>query len=348
MMLIGTNRARLPEEEKEKLRSIGIDPDVDEAQTLLDAAAFYAPVMKAGYQPEKWSGDLPETAFIEKQKSCSPRSTRHLNLMLTGRFESALPEFIQLMHQKELCLPPETLPGLLDKCKADLTLWEKIQPIIGERGHWLIAQNPEWQRMEQQQQLPGTDWEGAYPEERVQILEHYRQTAPAKARELLHDSWPTLKTREQAKYLRTFKTGLSTDDEIFLEALLDSRRKEVRTVAAELLQQLPDSALSQRMFDHIVQLMKLKKSKSGKIKLELEPPENLTPALMHDGIGTNKNKGTTRASWLISMLACVPPQRWLDHFEQDVNTVLDLFVRTHWGASCLEGLKQAAAKYHDE
>jgi len=152
--------------------------------------------------------------------------------------------------------------------------------------------------------------------------------------------------RTQAKFLKTFKIGLSQDDENFLEELLEARRKEIRNIAAELLQQLPESQLVKRMFERVKGLMKIKKGK--KDKLSLDPPEALTPEMMRDGIGTTKSKGTTKASWLVTMLSTIPPAFWEKHFEKDVNTVLDLFVRTAWGTACLEGLKEASAKYQDE
>jgi len=343
--LIGTDRASLPEEEKEKLRSIGIDPDVDNAQAILEAAAFYAPVMKAGYQPKKWKGEIPTPSFIEKQKTCSSKSAKHLSLMLTGRYDTALPEFIELMAQHQQCLPAHALPDLLEKSQSDQELWNKILPIIGERGHWLIEQNPDWQNLGQVK-APMGNWEDGIEAEQIQILEHYRSTTPSKARELLQSIWAELPVRTQAKFLKTFKVGLSQEDEPFLEELLDARRKGIRTLAAELLQQLPASRLVNRMFERVKNLMTIKKGK--KEKLNLDPPESLTPEMMRDGIGTNKNKGTTKASWLVTMFSTIPPNRWEAYFKADVNTVLDFFVRTAWGAACLEGLKEASAKYQDE
>ena len=343
--LIGTDRSSLPEEEKEKLRSLGLDPDLDASQAILEAAAFYAPIIKAGFQTKKWKGPLPKPAIEEDQNPCSAKSANHLALMLSDRFHAALSEFVELMADYQQHLPPEALPDLLSRCLQDIGFWQLIKPIIGQRGHWLIEQNPEWHFLKE---APADyDWYIAAQEERIALLQQLRRTHPSAALSLIQTTWKEDSIKHRVQYLKTITIRLNKKDEAFLENLLDDRRKEIRMTVAELLAQLPESELVQRMFDRVVDLTKVKKGK-GKDKLEIEPPDALTLEMMRDGIGTTKTKIGAKATWLTTMLSAIPPHRWEQQFEKSTAEVLELFTRTNWAPSILEGLKQASAKYHNE
>src|SRR5437762_1943286 len=77
-------------------------------------------------------------------------------------------------------------------------------------------------------------WETSPRAARELLLQQLRSTDPARAREQLAQTWETEGADERAAFLATFRTGLSLDDEPFLESALDDRSKVVRRTAADL------------------------------------------------------------------------------------------------------------------
>jgi hypothetical protein len=135
-------------------------------------------------------------------------------------------------------------------------------PRLGKRGRWLARQNPDWAYAVAGEvpDEPGAideAWTTGTPEARVALLRQLRQADPARGRELLASTWKTDGPEDRAAFLKAFEIGLGPDDEPFLEAALDDRRKEVRAAAIELLTRLPGSRLVRRMIERVAPLLSL-------------------------------------------------------------------------------------------
>ena len=346
--LIGTNRATLSPEVRKALAVLKIKPEQDTASLVLEGASVWSLMQKVGNAPSQWPYPLPTPAVEEETSSCSPRSARHLHLILDGTYEEALEEFLQIMHLKQKRLPPESLPELFDRCLIDSPLWDKISPAIGARGGWLLAQNPEWLPLNCQ---PNPEnWETAKRVERKQILEALRANQPTQAIELIISTWKEDDLNSRVQFIKTLKINLSEEDEDFLEEKLDDSRKEIRKIAAELLGQLPDSALNQRMFQRLQPYLQLKKKKSGRRKLEVQLPEQSDNSMIRDGIDPSAQwyKGGVKASRLGQMIASIPPRRWNEHFQTSTSETLQLIVRSDWSELILQAVAEASATHQDE
>lgn len=144
-LIVGTERSPLAEND---LALFGLSPSADPAKTALEALAAANLASKAGFQlavaDDSSSGELAE---IDGRAICSNEAIEDLKLILSGRYADALPEFLNLLTQNNLRLPPELLPELLDKAERDFTMTEKIRPAFGARGEWLARQNPRWQSL---------------------------------------------------------------------------------------------------------------------------------------------------------------------------------------------------------
>ena len=165
-------------------------------------------------------------------------------------------------------------------------------PLLGERGRWLAAQNPEWSWVTGTSGEGDNVWETGDRAARLAYLRKVRETQPGRARELLISTWKVEPAEDRAAFIAVLETGLSQDDEAFLEAALDDKRKEVRRKAAALLARIPGSALVTRMTERTLPLlrftspesggvMKLKKSKPAALEVTL--PAECDKAMQRDG-----------------------------------------------------------------
>ncbi len=346
--LIGTDRAKLSPEMLKYLEELGVDTTKDTTEVLLEGASLLSLINKTQGQLEDWNGILPTPAKIDSTKPCSPKSSSHLSLILNGTYEPALSAFLSHLINNKKCLPPEMLPDLLDQCLANPQLWEKLRFTIGERGVWLIQQNPEWYGLTEIPQK--IHWETGISNQRIALLKYLRKQEPAKVIPLIETTWKEDSLKDRVHFIETLEINLSKKDEPFLENCLDNNRKEIRKAAANLLALLPESNLVQRIFDCLKDLMILKSGALKKSKLEVSLPEDDVDELIRDGIDPSDQwfKGGLKASRLGQMVATIPPNLWESHFEKETEETLQLFIRSNWSELLLQALTEATFKHKNE
>jgi hypothetical protein len=191
-----------------------------------------------------------------------------------------------------------------------------ILPVLGVRGKWLAAQNPAWHYATDRD--PKIAWETENRLERLARLQSLREESPAQARELLLETWAEETPKDRAAFLKTFATGLSQEDEAFLETALDDRRQEVRVVAADLLSHLPESRLCRRMSTRVEPLLMFKKGLLGATSLTVTLPNICDKVMIRDGVESKSAPVMLgqKSWWLAQMLAAIPPQVWSDKWRE--------------------------------
>ena len=142
--LVGAEKANLTPNTLRSLSDLGVDIETDEAELVLTAAAVVTQMRKAAFMPSEYTTPLPKPCPIDQKEPCPPKATRHLIAILEGRYPLCLSEFLQLCQAHQQRLPHEILPEILNKAVKDKTLFKMVQPTLGERGNWLIQQNPTW------------------------------------------------------------------------------------------------------------------------------------------------------------------------------------------------------------
>ena len=100
--LIGTDRTELSETTLKELEKLGVDIESNPANVLLEGATLFAQMKKAGFQPQKWEGEILLPALSDPSKICSKKSSDHLAMILNGTYEDALESMGFKVSQKML------------------------------------------------------------------------------------------------------------------------------------------------------------------------------------------------------------------------------------------------------
>ncbi len=350
--LLGSDRVEVPEALRQTLDSLGVSTEGDMAVALLEAAAKMQAQRKAGYIPGSWDGDIPTAPDHGDQSYCSPAATRHLQQILDGTYDRALPEFLALARQHQRFLPPEQLPQMLQQATEQPSQIDMIRPLLGAQAHWLIGLHPEWSTLFAEPDM--SDWTtAAFPQQLAALL-HLRQQDIPESISLLQSIWPQLDHKQKTAFLSALEPTVCSDDEPLLEPALDDRRKEVRTKAAFLLSRIPGSALQERIWQRLEPLIGINGSPKGKIKPMVILPEKITEAMLRDGLDPRRQwtgkiaGGGVKASRLAQMMAVVPPTKWEARFEKTPDELVAIFTRSEYAGLLLEALSRAATLHTDE
>ena len=342
-LLLGTDQLSVPESWPQQLEAYQIKGE-DVPTQLLELIGKTHLLTKGAQALPRWSTPLPAPPPPSQGTPCSWRSVQHLQLILSGHHERALPEFIRLLSQYKKRLPAESIPALLDQCTQTPALWALLQPLLGEGEYWLIRQHPHWSRL-----LPNQgafdDWPAAKGKEQYTNLAAYRQADPVAARDSLSDHWLNLDHRTQARVLQALEVNLGEEDEAFLVHCLQSKRKEVRVVAGDLLARLPKSALVEQLFELAANVLE---RKAGKLQINL--PESIPGISKEYGIYPTGSKmpGGLKINWLQQLISRIPFSRWTSSWKVSAAEVVQLFAQTNNAVSFLGALNESLLRFPDQ
>lgn len=294
--MVGTGRRGLPEDVLDGVALI--EADGPEA-TVLSAAAVLGAYRRAGWTPPAWRGDLDQPAAPDERPVCSPAAAQVLELLLSRDIRVDGGNELLIGHWLRTCAragqrpPARLVVVLLQLATTTRGLRAEVAEVVGPRGAWLAARNPRWAWAAP---AAAGDAErrfatGTWPE-RLAVLIALRRADPSAARALVEATWSDEQAAARAGLVDALATGLSDEDEPFLESTLDDRAVTVRAAAAALLDRLPNSRRAKRMAERV---------------RDLEPPDELDAAAKRDGITDQREHGHgRRASWLIQMLGAAP------------------------------------------
>ncbi len=237
---------------------------------------------------------------------------RRLRLLIGTSVDPNLVElWLTLAVERGVGVAGRDLPNLFRIGRAHERLRDAITTVAGARGAWLAAMNGEWSWVvDRRAVMIDVDDEQAWTEgslaDRVAYLATARRRDPARGRELLEAVWAKEPSPERAALLPTLSAGLGLDDEPFLDAALDDRRKEVRIAAQALLATLPGSAYERRMADRARATV----AASGR-KLVVTPPDSCDNAMKRDGVEPKPPHGIgERAWWFEQIVSAAPLSTW--------------------------------------
>jgi hypothetical protein len=315
------------------------------ASRLLAIAASASLYGRAGRKPAIDPLPAPPICPTETQAECSPEAAHRLRSMFMGDHFECFPEWLSLLAASGRRLPYDAIVSILVlaglremrpvgelqvgartirvkgmDARAAYGLLEGISAIehqgistdvlrkvLGIRGRWVAAKNPKWQKFAGVDETADATvvWETGTRPERLALLKMLRATDPARAREFVASTFNAEPANLREAFLAEFTTGLSPEDEPFLEAALDDRGKEVRRQAADLLQRLPGSALCRRMLDRVRSILRWDQD-----QLVVDLPPTCDKALIRDGVELKPAphvKLGEREWWLREIVSAVPP-----------------------------------------
>jgi len=344
--LVGTNRSKISEEMIKEFQAMGIKEE-DPAHLVLKAAATMSMMRKAGIQPADFDGNLPLVTQKNQPNICGKRAVQYLNMILKRNDLPILSEFLIVLKKYNKSIPPEALPIILDKAAKTPKIWQALFPVLGDRGRWLMVQNPDWATLDYIPILD--DWENGNTKERVAYLKHQRSVDPAAALTLLKKTWPQENNHTRKKLLGALRIGLSEVDEPFLSTHLTIKQKGLQKTATSLLSLIPTSSFNQRMFVRLKKLIKIKKSGKQSL-LEIKLPRGVDDIMIKDGIKASAQlyRSGNKASQLAQMINRLPLNYWYDLTGLNADELLPLFIKNEYAFLLLSAVSDAAAHHKDE
>ncbi|WTW97023.1 DUF5691 domain-containing protein [Streptomycetaceae bacterium NBC_01309] len=352
----------------------------DSAERLLDLAALALVHRRSGRRPGAGATPLPACA-PDPRPAVPERARGRLRVLLgssVGDRRTAiaelLPEWLAEARARGFRAPESELPALLDTARSHSELRVDVAALAGPRGRWLARLNPDWAwaarvvaadlaedpasspTADQADGADGADgvdradradegvWRHGLFGERLAHLSALRQRDPAAARDLLERTWREEPSEDRAQFLAVLRTGLSLDDEPFLEAALDDRGKAVRAGASALLSTLPESALARRMAERARACVR----RDGAAAVVVLPPEVCDEAMRRDGIaGASPTGREERAWWLGEIVAATPLSVWADVFGEPPDRILRRRLPRRWAEDIRDGWARAAVAQED-
>jgi hypothetical protein len=341
--LVGTERQALKEIPPDnKLGEIlSCLDNSDKEGSLLSAAGAIALYQRAGKISLSDKQPLQKACEAEELLDCSFVSRQHLALILGGNAQ-LLPEWLTVAAAVRKRVPPEYLPHVLTLGQKQNNLQACILPVLGKRGYWLAKQNPDWNYVNSE--ITNKSWQTGNKEVRRSLLQRLREQDPNQAREQLKKTWKKESAEERASLLAALEINLSMNDEPFLEAALDDKRKQVRDVAAKLLSKLPKSRLCQRMIERVRPLITFNHN-----SVQVTLPSTCDRQMIRDGIDQSRYSSALgeKASLLLQMLCCVPPSFWCNNSGKTPQQLLEFVDGSEWEKMLLEAWATAALKSQD-
>ncbi|MEQ8702582.1 MAG: DUF5691 domain-containing protein [Phaeodactylibacter sp.] len=343
LALLGTERGQLPHKVQEALGKVGIQTAQAPEAVLLEGAALYHQLRRAGFPLQKGAAATlrPDTA---KRPAMPPRAARQMEHVIRGNYRDALPEAFQLTAQAGYALPPEHLPALLYKAARRKNFWKALRPLLEPSDFEFLQLNPDWAGLTE---CPTAgDWSSLSQETRLQMLRHIRFEQSEKAILYLQECWEELTPPEKKGLLGLLETGLSAADQLFLETQLEDSRKEVRQAAARLLLKIPDTPLQDTIYKEAASWLEVQKDG----RLDLHAPKQ--PVAYFKKLGlyrTKKHKyaGGVHAGQAYDILSLVPPKRWEAHFGKPTLDTLRLFARGNQQILLTDAVANAALLHQD-
>ncbi len=306
------------------------------ASRLLSVAAAASLYGRVGRKPSVDPSPAPEPCPPDDLPECLPAQAKRLRRMLKNEFWQHLNVWTELLATSGRRVPADVLVNVLERLENQQIDAEFSGRILGRRGRWLAAKHPKWKKYAgvEPEDDPQRVWETGSLHERLNVLKPLRLSDPERCRELVVSTFATEPADTRAELLRQFTSGLSMDDEPFLEAALDDRGKEVRGEAAEILKKLPESRLCHRMIERCRGLLSWKRGMLGlgHGSLVVEPPAACDKAMLRDGVAIKSpftNLGE-RAWWLKEIVSATPPEAIAKMLGVSPSEIVEASLKTEW------------------
>jgi hypothetical protein len=317
-------------------------------KALLKTAAIHRQLHSTAQIPEKYTVKKINNSEAEQLSYCSEERNLQLENIIQKKYDNILKEFLNRLAEKELILAPASLPGLFNYVKHKPELYELSLQCSGNRGRWLTECIKEWEYLKEEKEDNSEKFYYGNLQERLIYLHKLRKEKPSEALNIIAEVWDSEGYLAKAEFIKVLETGLSAADDNFLEQALDDKRKEVRRAAANLLSQLPESALVIRMQELARGMVRYNKKRDS---VQIHLPQACTKAMRRDGIQSRKifiKDCGPMANLLAQVISKIPPGWWLDYLDKSPEELLQWSVKTEWRKVFFHGWAKASKNFGDE
>lgn len=331
------------------MQALATAPEED-ATVLLRAAGVLAVAQRVGGGLAS-ADALPEAPAPARSDTRPALSTEPHQALLQRLLGEDVPdslrhEALSLVAQRGWRLPAALLPPMLALALRLPMLRPAVGAVMGERGRWLVQQQPRWRSIVERPAEPTEeDWAHGSGAARLAFLKAERRRDPDAARERLTAELPSLAARERAELVEALAVGLSAADEPLLVKLLRDRAGDVRTLAAQLLPRLPDSEQSAWLAGQWSALLRVESAWLGlKKRWHVEPPTAEDPAWKTRGLDTQRPRHDglgERGWWLYQLARLTAPAFWTAHTRMAPAELVDWACGTDWKEALLRGWREA-------
>ena len=292
-----------------------------------------------------------------------------------------LPQWLAAANESGYRAPDAQLPALLDAARARTDLRAETLQFAGARALWLARFNPDWKFAlrsgvrhgavsatalgpapgsesgsgeesgstgSEEEQAVRRLWDEGLFAERVALLTSLRRRDAGAGLALLSGTWPTERAEDRLMFLDSLRETLCAADEPFLEQALSDRSRTVRATAAELLSNLPGSALAARMAVRARTCVSLDPL-TGTPRTVVEAPHECDADMQRDGVLAKPPAGRgERAWWLSQLVEAAPLSTWTDRFGgRSAADIVALPVADDWQRDLHSAWSRAAVRQQD-
>lgn len=306
--------------------------DADLIQLHIAAAlAVYERVGVAAVQADR---PAPTPAPAEEVEAADGAAAR-LGAQLIDLGDNLLIErWFAAMAQSDRLIPPLLLPKVLRYVSVVRDLKPRLPALLGARGQWLAALNPQWRALAEAAPTAHIDpalWQNGTLTQRTAYLSELRRRDKPAARELVAATFDSENAKTRLALLTLWQTEPEPDDEDFLAARLTDRAKNVRLLAADLLSRLPTSAFGERMATRLQPLV----VRSSNVGFRLKPPQAFDPTWSADTLQAQRDGAFPsalgeRAWWLYQLIRYTPLDFWQRTTELSPSDCLLAAARGEW------------------
>jgi hypothetical protein len=321
----------------------------DPAVAVLDAAALLDAARRAGAVPAP-APALPAPAPEDTGPELSPTASELLRDVLARGDRELLADLLATAAAAGVRVAAPDLPALLGLAATSRRMRPAVAALLGERGRWLAGQHPDW-RVVVDTTAPAVRpdaWEVGRLPERVAWLRDLRERDPAAARATLAEAWRRETGDDRAALLAVLATGLSTEDEPFLDAALDDRKAEVREQARALLGRLPTSGFVARAVERARDVLRPAGGRRG-ARFAVTAPASPGAVALRDGLtDRSPHASVSGSAWRVyQVIARAPLSLWTERFGAAPAALVARAPGSEYGAEVLAGWRAAALREED-
>lgn len=274
---------------------------------------------------------------------------------MTGGYEQRLRiEFCLQLAKRSRSLPHSVLVSALTAAARLNALRAPLQMVLGTRGRWLAAQNPDWSFAAGTVTSDAIDdpqtWLHGSPADRLAWFVRTRARDPELARQCLRDALSEMAVKERLPLVSALETNLSMADLSLLESLLKDRSREVREQAAGMLALLPESSHARQLETWLSALVQQKRGWLS-TSLMLDAPTSVDPAwaaLMVEAKRPQHEPLGERAFWLFQIVRQVRLTWWTEHTGMSPEALVQWASKSDWALALHRGWRERVSAREPE